>query len=67
MLITAQVPEKKKDSPAPSRGSDRAINEIGVSVKSEPAKGTRAKTTQTISPKEEKKKENTSKNAKKPE
>ncbi len=36
--VNAQEPEKKKESttaPAPSRGQERAINESGVSVKSD--------------------------------
>jgi len=62
----AQEPEKKKESststPAPSRGQERAINESGVSVKSEPKKSSSQKTTQPAStvtpvPAEEKKHE----------
>ncbi len=41
----AQEPEKNKSSPAPSRGQERSIKEIGISVKSEPSKTT--KTTKT--------------------
>lgn len=71
MAITAQVPEKKKESPAPSRGQERAINESGVSVKSQPSKSTKntkARTTKSTDSKEEKKKKETkSKEAKKPE
>jgi hypothetical protein len=65
----AQEPEKKKESattPAPSRGQERAINESGVSVKSEKKSSSNAKATPatTVSsvPGEEKKRE-----AKKPE
>jgi len=66
--IQAQVPEKKKDSRPPSRGQERAINESGVSVKSEPSKTTKSKSSQPASSKEEKKKkEEKSKDVKKPE
>lgn len=66
----AQEPEKKKEStttPAPSRGQERAINESGVSVKSDKKGASNAKTapsTTTVStvPAEEKKRD-----AKKPE
>ena len=64
----AQEPEKKKESgsPAPSRGQERAINQTGVSVKSETKKSSSAKTSSTPAA-EEKKKEEKSKQAKKPE
>ena len=66
----AQEPEKKKEStttPAPSRGQERAINESGVSVKSDKKSSSNAKAapaTTTVSnvPAEEKKRD-----AKKPE
>lgn len=56
VMSDAQEPEKKKSSPPRSRGQERAINEIGVSVKSDPKKTTKAKATQSPAPKEEKKK-----------
>ena len=69
---SAQEPEKKKESstPAPSRGQERAINESGVSVKSESKKtsssskstSSPASSTITTTPAEEKKRD-----AKKPE
>lgn len=67
VAINAQEPEKKKSSPAPSRGQERAINEIGVSVKSEPSKAVKSKTSQPSSKEETKKKDQKSKEAKKPE
>lgn len=66
-LAHAQEPEKKKSSPPPSRGQERAINEIGVSVKSDPKKQAKAKTVKPDSAKEEKQKEEKRKEAKKPE
>jgi hypothetical protein len=65
-VANAQEPEKKKESstsaPAPSRGQERAINESGVSVKSEPKKNSSSKKSQKTSsvtpvPAEEKKQE----------
>ena len=43
----AQEPEKKKETKTPTRGQERAINESGVSVKSEPKKKSSAKTAPT--------------------
>ena len=42
-MANAQEPEKKKEPQAPTRGQERAINESGVSVKSEPKKKSSAK------------------------
>lgn len=39
----AQEPEKKKETKGGTRGQERAINESGVSVKTEPKKSTKAK------------------------
>ncbi|MCD6017948.1 MAG: hypothetical protein K0S53_1069 [Bacteroidetes bacterium] len=66
-MAQAQVPEKKKSSPPRSRGQERAINEIGVSVKSDSKKPAKAKSAKPAAPKEEKKKEEKSKEAIKPE
>lgn len=55
IVSNAQEPEKKKDSRAPSRGQERAINEIGISVKSETKKT--VKTTKTNSSQPASKKE----------
>jgi hypothetical protein len=64
----AQEHEKKKDSQAPTRGQERAINESGVSVKTEPKKKSSAKAAPTAtSAPEEKKSEKQKKDAKKPE
>ncbi|MES2567339.1 MAG: hypothetical protein V4565_10755 [Bacteroidota bacterium] len=54
VISHAQEPEKKKSSPPPSRGQERAINEIGISVKSDPKKTSKAKTSQPVVPKEKK-------------
>lgn len=64
----AQEPEKKKESstPAPSRGQERAINESGVSVKSDKKSSSNAKQSPTPPGSEEKKKEEKTKDAKKP-
>lgn len=66
-IVQAQEPEKKKSSPPPSRGQERAINEIGVSVKSDPKKTAKSKSTKPAAPKEETKKEDKSTEVKKPE
>lgn len=65
-IAHAQEPEKKK-SPPPTRGQERAINEVGVSVKSNPKKSTKSKSTKPAAPKEVKKKEEKSTEVKKPE
>ncbi|MBK6985638.1 MAG: hypothetical protein IPL10_13450 [Bacteroidetes bacterium] len=66
----AQEPEKKKESsstPPPSRGQERAINESGVSVKTETKKNSASKSTQVTPPgAEDKKKEAKHDEAKKP-
>jgi hypothetical protein len=38
LTAKAQEPEKKKDTPPPSRGQERAINEAGIPVTQEPKK-----------------------------
>ena len=43
----AQEPEKKKETKSGTRGQERAINESGVSVKTEPKKSTKAKSAPT--------------------
>lgn len=55
VIAEAQEPEKKKSSPPRSRGQERAINEIGVSVKSDPKKSAKSKSVQPVAPKMEKK------------
>lgn len=67
LVIHAQEPEKKKASTAPSRGQERAINESGVAVKSEPSKSTKTKCSQPPVKEEPKKKEQIIIEAKKPE
>jgi hypothetical protein len=56
-MVKAQEPEKKKSSPPRTRGQERAINEVGVSVKSDPKKPAKAKSTKPAPSKEEKKAE----------
>ncbi|MDF2447560.1 MAG: hypothetical protein K0R26_64 [Bacteroidota bacterium] len=67
LAIQAQVPEKKKGEPSRSRGQERAINEVGVSVKSNPKKSASAKTAKPADSSEQKKKAEPMKSAKKPE
>jgi hypothetical protein len=61
--VNAQEPEKKKETKTGTRGQERAINESGVSVKTEPKKSTKAKAAPSSSTSPEEKK----KEAKKPE
>lgn len=66
----AQEPEKKKESsvaPAPSRGQERAINESGVSARPESKKAKSSAKTSSTPASNENKKEEKSKDAKKPE
>lgn len=64
----AQEPEKKKETKTGTKAQERAINESGVSVKTEPKKGTKSKAvvTPTNSPEQAKPIEN-KKEATKPE
>ena len=67
----AQEPDKKKETstPPPSRGQERAINESGISVKTESKKSTSTSKAAPATPPTsgDKKKEEKSKDATKPE